>query len=428
MTVGMGSLGSSYPTNVAAYTRTRGNLTPVTCGTDQASFQASAGRSYYVMVASTFGGGGSLAFNVISHVPPPNDDFDNATVIPDLPFSKALDTVAATSAADDPTNCTVKPTSSVWYTLTPATDTTIVVNTQASEYAADIQIYTGRRGALTPVTCGFRELNFAAAGGVTYYFMVTTNNGQGTLVFDVVGYHPPANDDIDNATVISGAPFTDSVDTRGATTASGEPPVCGNTHSVWYAITPTASQLIVLDTNGSSYGTQIGVFTGAPKTLTLVTCGGNLGVTFTATARVTYYIQIVGDGGDLIFNAIGHVPAPNDNFNNATTIAHLPYTDNLDTAAATVAPDDPTDCAGTNVHTVWYAITPTADASLTADTSQSNYRAVICLYTGSRGALTKVADGLQQVSFQATAGVTYSFMVADADYFGGGGNLVFQLQ
>jgi hypothetical protein len=151
-------------------------------------------------------------------------------------------------------------------------------------------------------------------------------------------------------------------------------------------------------------------------------------VTFTVTAGVTYYIQIVGDGGNLIFNAIGHLPAPNDNFNNATTIAHLPYTDNLDTAAATVAPDDPTDCAGTNVHTVWYTITPTADTALTADTSQSNYRAVICLYTGSRGALTKVADGLQQVSFQATAGVTYSFMVADADYFGGGGNLVFQLQ
>jgi hypothetical protein len=80
------------------------------------------------------------------------------------------------------------------------------------------------------------------------------------------------------------------------------------------------------------------------------------------------------------------------------------------------------------VNTVWYAFTPTADVTLTADTSQSSYQAVVCVYTSSRGALNKVADGLQQATFQATAGVTYHFMVADYLFSGGGGNLVFQLQ
>lgn len=429
MTVAMGTLGSSYSTDVAVYTGTRGHLTPVTCGTEGVWFQVSEGLSYYVMVASAFGGGGSLVFNVVSHIPPPNDDFDNATAIPDLPFSETIDTVAATSAADDPTNCTAITRSSVWYTFTPATDNTVVISTQASEYAADIHVYTGQRGALTPIACGFRGLNFSVTGGVTYYFMVTINNGQGDLVFDVVGHHPPANDDIDDATVIPTLPFTDSVDTRGATTAPGEPPFCNNTNSVWYAITPTVSQLLVLDTNGSSYGTQIGVFTGAPDTLELVTCGGNLGVSFSATAGVTYYIQIVGAGGDLVFNTFGHLPAPNDDFDNATTIAHLPYTDDLDTTATAVAPDDPTDCAGANGRTVWYAITPFADVSLTVDTSQSNYRAVFCVYTGSRGTLTKAADGFQQVTFQATAGITYYFMVADVfGDFEGDRNLVLQLR
>jgi hypothetical protein len=51
--------------------------------------------------------------------------------------------------------------------------------------------------------------------------------------------------------------------------------------------------------------------------------------------------------------------------------------------------------------------------TLAADTSQSSYSAVICVYTGSRGALNQVTNGLQRVSFQATAGVTYYFMVAD---------------
>jgi hypothetical protein len=429
MLVAMGTLGSSYFPNVAVYTGAQGHLTQVACDAGGASFQATAGETYHVMVTSPSGGGGTLSFNVIAHVPPPNDDFNNATAIADLPFTDTVDTDAASAAPDDPTNCagTVR---SVWYALTPSTDITLVVSTLASDYAADIAVYTGQRGALTPVACGFRELNFSATAGTTYYFMVTVNNGQGNLVFDVTGFPPPPNDDFDGATVIPALPFTDTLDTRGATTASDEPGSCGNKNSVWYAITPTASQRIDLDTNGSSYGTQIGVYTGSRDALTLVACGGNQGMSFAATAGTTYHIQVVSTdgGGDLVFHAVGHLPAPNDDFDDATTITSLPFTDTLDSAAATVAPDDPTDCAGTNVNTVWYAFTPTADATLTADTSQSNYQAVVCVYTGSRGALSKVADGLQQTTFQATAGVTYHFMVADYLFFGGGGNLVFQLQ
>jgi hypothetical protein len=246
----------------------------------------------------------------------------------------------------------------------------------------------------------------------------------------VTGFSPPRNDDFDEATVIPGLPFTDTLDTRGATTASDEPGSCGNKSTVWYAITPTASQRIDLDTDGSSYGTQIGVYTGSRDALTLVACGGNQGVSFAATAGTTYHIQVVSTdgGGGLVFNAVGHLPAPNDDFGEASIITSLPFTDTLDTAAATVALDDPTDCAGTNVNTVWYTFTPTADATLTADTSQSSYQAVVCVYTGSRGALNKVADGLQQATLQATAGVTYHFMVADSPFSGEGGTLVFQLQ
>jgi hypothetical protein len=34
--------------------------------------------------------------------PPANDDFDNATVVPGLPFTDQLNTTEATTAADDP--------------------------------------------------------------------------------------------------------------------------------------------------------------------------------------------------------------------------------------------------------------------------------------------------------------------------------------
>jgi hypothetical protein len=75
--------------------------------------------------------------------------------------------------------------------------------------------------------------------------------------------------------------------------------------------------------------------------------------------RVRDLCTIQGDGGgDLVINATGHLPAPNDDFDSAAIISSLPFNDTVDAAAATVAPDDPTDCAGTDVHTVWYAFTP----------------------------------------------------------------------
>ncbi|MCA1700981.1 MAG: hypothetical protein LC790_19630, partial [Actinobacteria bacterium] len=45
---------------------------------------------------------------------------------------------------------------------------------------------------------------------------------------------PPPNDDFDSATRISSLSFTDSLNTTGATTASGDPFCAGNGHTVWY--------------------------------------------------------------------------------------------------------------------------------------------------------------------------------------------------
>jgi hypothetical protein len=51
---------------------------------------------------------------------PGNDDFDNAIVISEIPFSDETNTVEATSAADDPI-CTGEG-HTVWYTFTPDRD------------------------------------------------------------------------------------------------------------------------------------------------------------------------------------------------------------------------------------------------------------------------------------------------------------------
>jgi len=362
---------------------------------------------------------------------PANDDFRNATPITTPRFTDSINTSKAKAAKDDPTDC--GPTSnSVWYVLTAQTPMLVATGTLGRSYFPNVAVYTGTQGQLTQVACDAGGASFQAIAGETYHVMVTSPlGGGGTLSFNVIAHVPPPNDDFDNATAITELPFTDTVDTDAASAAPDDPTNCaGTVRSVWYALTPSTDATIVVSTLASDYAADIAVYTGQRGALTPVACGGNQGVSFAATEGTTYLIQVVsGDGGgDLVFNAVGHLPAPNDDFDEATIITSLPFSDTLDSAAATVAPDDPADCAGTNVHTVWYTFTPTADATLTADTSQSSYQAIVCIYTRSRGALSKVADGLQQATVQATAGVSYHFMVADSPFAGEGGTLVFQLQ
>ncbi len=123
---------------------------------------------------------------------------------------------------------------------------------------------------------------------------------------------------------------------------------------------------------------------------------------------------------------------PNDDFDAATVITGLPFTDQIDTSEATTGFDDP-ECAG-NGHTVWYAFTPGQDMRIAADTfgSYFDFDTTLSVYTGTRGDLTQIAcnddtNGLQsRVVFDATAGETYYFMVG-AYYDQPGGDLVFNV-
>jgi hypothetical protein len=120
------------------------------------------------------------------------------------------------------------------------------------------------------------------------------------------------------------------------------------------------------------------------------------------------------------------VSAPaNDDFDNATTIKTLPFTDSINTSGATSAPDDPTDCYGPYA-SVWYAFTPAADTQLQVDTSYSSYDTVVAVYTGTRGNLNLIACwDYPCFTLSAFAGETYYFRVTS--WYGSGGNLVFSV-
>jgi hypothetical protein len=134
---------------------------------------------------------------------------------------------------------------------------------------------------------------------------------------------PPANDDIANAVLISGAGFSATADTREATYAVTDDG-CG-VATVWYVFTPAADGRYLFENTGSSYDTRLALHSGSPGALQQLTChdddvGRNERIIRNLVAGTTYYIEAgtccwddsetgqVGPGGDLVFKV--SVPPP----------------------------------------------------------------------------------------------------------------------
>ncbi len=75
-----------------------------------------------------------------------------------------------------------------------------------------------------------------------------------------------ANDDFDNALVVTGVPYTNAEDIISATVASDDPSfpcMSGQRYNtVWYTFSPAVSESLVFSTGGSQYSSILGVWTG----------------------------------------------------------------------------------------------------------------------------------------------------------------------
>jgi PKD repeat protein len=152
-------------------------------------------------------------------------------------------------------------------------------------------------------------------------------------------------------------------------------------------------------------------------------------VSFRAAAGTTYYFMVdscCGGGGNLTLH-VNEIPPPaDDDFANATPIAAVPFTDQVDATGSTAEAGEPlpTGCnVGSPAWSVWYAYTPASSGSVTASSSLSNLAA----YTGSSvSGLTQVGcSSFGPMTIAVTAGVTYHFQVAN--FFGLGAPLTFRL-
>lgn len=243
-----------------------------------------------------------------SAAPPANDEIDGATVVEALPFSEVADTTEATSNDADPQDCSLG--GSVWYSYTATATQAIVADTVGSDYDTVLSVYRGPSDGLTLVGCNddavgtASQVGFLADAGATYWFVVggccgSDAEGGGQLTFSVAELPPPpANDEIEGAVALDELPASATVDATGATAGVDDPTSCYTNGSVWFSLTASTSESIVVRTE-ADYDAVVSVHAGPPEALTFVAgCAFGGPLLFEATAGTTYYVLVTRCCGD----------------------------------------------------------------------------------------------------------------------------------
>lgn len=179
-TVELNSFGSRTGVEIQVYTGQRGALVPVDCDLDRITLAVEAGVTYHVLVWPLAPYPATMSIS-LPPAPPANDDFDDAVVVGALPFEDQVRNDVATKAPDDP-GC-AESGKTIWYTWTAPDALLIKIDATASEFRTTASVYTGSRGALTPIQCARgTPLWFQATRGTTYHFMLGA-------VEDIIGGH-----------------------------------------------------------------------------------------------------------------------------------------------------------------------------------------------------------------------------------------------
>jgi hypothetical protein len=255
---------------------------------------------------------------------PPNDYFTNAQLVAGLPFSFSEFNVCATKEPGEPSHAGNSGGHSVWFSWTPTSSHVAVVNTKNSDFDTTLGVYTGTHVSglsvvasnddIIPAIYVQSSVSFPAVAGTTYHIAVDGySSAVGTVVLNV---DPPGNDDFENAFPLSGLTGSTNGSNFAASKVSygtgastvREPAHAGDVggHSVWYSWVAPASGPVDFNTMGSTFSTDLAVYTGNSLT-NLTTIAGNIDdpegsgldsrVDFFAKAGTKYQIVIDGFGG-----------------------------------------------------------------------------------------------------------------------------------
>lgn len=435
--------GDGFPVGVAGYEAAGtgfAGLVPMACATDTVTLSLRPGVTYYVQAFNFSGnfGEASLAFSFTAIPRPANDAYGAATVVNSLPFSDTVDISTATTEPLEPDPCGHGITHSVWYTFAPTSNGTVAVELSGSGFAPGLTVYyeaTGSGfGGLTLHGCTAARVILVpvVAGRVYHYQLSNSGSGSGLAGLSMTLVVPPQNDNLASARVVGSLPFSDTVDTRGATLETGEPRPCGgSTRTAWYRYTPVDDGVVTIDTSGSSFPVSVVTLYRSAGAgfggLTPIACQ-NAGTVLVARVQAgdEYYFQAAAksSSGTLtmqITSTPGASPTPpNDMFALATVVPGLPFNDTVDLTRATMESGESTGgCGNYFAGSVWYRFTAPADGAVTLAGSHASGTVLLNAWRASGSGLS----GLQSLGVNAcsgilpvTAGQTYYIQAATAMY------------
>ncbi len=272
--------------------------------------KSNAANSYVILLFALFAVGVAPGSSAPAYGQQ-NDNFADAIEITSLPYAAQVDISQATfewGSEPYPSCFAFYPAKTVWYKFTPATNVQIRADLNGfGVWDTFISVLQGTDlSSLATVACvstggSGNSVTFWASAGQTYYFQLGSSYSSGILQVNVNEVLPPANDNFENASVISALPFQDSQDTTAATSELGEPtPSCVYSNpvgaTIWYSFTPAESISISTYVANPMFATFVAAYArNGGAGLMEIGCQNYYGMlTFRAEAGVTYYFQAGG--------------------------------------------------------------------------------------------------------------------------------------
>jgi len=442
--VALDTAGSSFDTLLGVYTGSSVDSLTSLAGNDNASgavttseltFSAVTGVTYSFAVSGKAAATGLVMLHLVS--PPPNDAFASASPLSGAVVNAAGANRGGSKEPGEPNHAGNVGGHSVWWTWTAPDVRTYSFSTAGSSFDTLLGIYTGSAvNALTlvaendNVTTGATSSRvvFTTIAGTMYRIAVDGKLGStGDVVLEIAA--PPVNDDFAQRLPVTASTTGTTV---GASKQSGEPNHANATGgaSVWWTWTAPSGGTWEINTDGSSFDTLLGVYTGtAVNTLTTIAsdddggAGLNSKITFTPVAGTTYQIAVDGYGGDsgsVVLTLANNNPAPaNDNFAARLSLASAPTTATGINLSATKELGEPNHAGNSGGASVWWSWVAPSSGPWEVRTIGSTFDTLLGIYTGAAvGALTEITSddnsggaGTSRATFVAVAGTTYQIAV-----------------
>lgn len=339
---------------------------------------------------------------------PDNDDVADASTVSGDHGVVFGTTVGATREPDEPDHGAVGGTSSTWYRWTAPADGIAAFDTIGSSFDTALGVYTGTAtDDLASVatnddaaaSVAQSRVEFPVTGGQDYLVAIDgADGGHGAVV---LRWHfgPPANDEVADATVLTGTSGSITGVNLGATKEFPDPFGTDHVGSTWFRWTAPVDGTAAFDTLGSDYDTALRIFSGPASNLVLEASAGKVGTEALLlrdiVAGTTYHVAVTGFLGDGLPGFGAHrlswtqeVPANN-------TFDHAEVLTGPDGSTSTSSAHRATDEPGSSRTGVWYRYTAPVDGALVVDTLDSDFETTVRVYRGDDvSSLEKVAEGL----------------------------------